>query len=189
MGPFPHDIAPHADGPETLPPSPVHRGLDQRRSDPLASASLVDDHSDDLREGIVRDPPGPDDLDPADRRPILAFRHQDGTVGTVQDIAEPRLGLLLAGGVSELRGEDGDRRGVFETGGAEDHALESAQNYAASSFTPEMNSRSVFLASPSTIIVFGWMKRSFSIPAKPVFMLRLSTMVARVSSALNTGMP
>lgn len=29
------------------------------------------------------------------------------------------------------------------------------EDYAASSFTPAMNSRSVFLASPSTIIVFG----------------------------------
>ena len=37
------------------------------------------------------------------------------------------------------------------------------KNYAASSFTPAMNSRSVFLASPSTIIVFGWTKSSFSI--------------------------
>jgi hypothetical protein len=61
--------------------------------------------------------------------------------------------------------------------------------YAASSFTPAMNSRSVFLASPSTIIVFGWMNSSFSMPAKPVFMLRFSTMAARASSTLKTGMP
>src|SRR4030095_12769055 len=60
---------------------------------------------------------------------------------------------------------------------------------AASSLTPAMNSRSVFLASPRTIMVFGRTKRSFSIPAKPVFMLRLSTMTTRASSALNTGMP
>ncbi|MEA2558809.1 MAG: hypothetical protein QOH06_313 [Acidobacteriota bacterium] len=50
-------------------------------------------------------------------------------------------------------------------------------------------SRSVFLASPSTIIVFGLPNRSFSIPAKPGLKLRLRTITARACSTLKTGMP
>jgi hypothetical protein len=50
-------------------------------------------------------------------------------------------------------------------------------------------SRSVFFASPSTIIVFGLPNRSFSMPAKPGLKLRLSTITARACSTLNTGMP
>ncbi len=47
----------------------------------------------------------------------------------------------------------------------------------------------VALASPKTIMVLGRTNSSFSIPAKPGLMLRLSTITVRASSTLSTGIP
>ena len=56
-------------------------------------------------------------------------------------------------------------------------------------FTSLTSEMIVFFASPSTIIVFGRKKSSFSTPEKPVFMLRFSTITLRACSTLKTGMP
>jgi len=47
----------------------------------------------------------------------------------------------------------------------------------------------VSFASPKTSTVFSFVKSSFSMPAKPGFIERLSTMHVRARSALSTGMP
>jgi hypothetical protein len=47
----------------------------------------------------------------------------------------------------------------------------------------------VSLASPKTRTVLGIVKSSFSMPAKPGFIERLSTMQVLARSALSTGMP
>ena len=52
-----------------------------------------------------------------------------------------------------------------------------------------VNAVIVFFASPSTSIVFGRTKSPFSMPAKPAFSERLSTMQERAASAASTGMP
>src|SRR5690242_3080083 len=60
---------------------------------------------------------------------------------------------------------------------------------AQAALSVEVRPSSVFLASPSTIIVFGLTNSSFSTPAKPGLSERLRTIDVRAFSTLNTGMP
>ena len=58
-----------------------------------------------------------------------------------------------------------------------------------SSLSSRIIARSVFFASPRTIIAFDRKNSSFSTPLKPGFMLRLRTITLRECSTLKTGMP
>ena len=90
-------------------------------------------------------------------------------------VRDERIAHRLDGALRRDRGLDG---GAVHDDRRRHSALTAAVSFATDSF-----------ASPNSIIVFGSTKSGLSMPAKPGFIERFSTMTAFDSSTFRIGMP
>ena len=80
-----------------------------------------------------------------------------------------------------------DGRQVFRDG--QSYCTRRCHAAADSSLSSVTRSLNTFFASPNNIMVLGYSKSSFLIPAKPGLKLRLITKTVRASSTCKIGMP